>query len=58
MPEPTNIVEPTEGSKMWKKYGGKSEKTKTARSETPIGFANAFYQANHLFNTDIENEED
>jgi hypothetical protein len=39
-------VEPTEGSKMHKKYGGKSEATKTARSETPMGFANAFFEAN------------
>jgi hypothetical protein len=46
-PEPTNIVEPTEGSMMWKKYGGKSERTKTARSETPMGFAYAFFQANN-----------
>ncbi len=28
--------------------GGKSEKTKTIRSATPKGFANAFYQANNL----------
>lgn len=39
-------VEPTEGSKMWKKYGGKSDRTKELRSETPIGFARAFYEAN------------
>lgn len=30
----------------WKKYGGKSLKTKNARSATPIGFAYAFYEAN------------
>ena len=41
-----NKVKPTEGSKMHKKFGGKSEKTKEARSETPNGFAQAFYQAN------------
>jgi hypothetical protein len=46
-PEPTNIVFPEEGSKMWKKYGGKSERTKEARSETPMGFAYAFYESNH-----------
>lgn len=40
-------VEPTEGSKMHKQYGGKSEKTKTARSVTPPGFAKAFYTCNH-----------
>lgn len=39
-------VEPTEGSKMHRLYGGKSEKTKAARSATPQGFAQAFYQAN------------
>lgn len=30
----------------WKKLGGKSLKTKNARSITPLGFAYAFYQAN------------
>lgn len=39
-------VEPTEGSKMWAKYGGKSERTKAARSQTPMGFAYAFFKAN------------
>ena len=34
------------GSEMWSRYGGKSEKTKAARSVTPIGFANAFFKAN------------
>jgi len=29
------------------KFGGKSEKTKQARSITPLGFAYAFYEANH-----------
>lgn len=46
-PAYTNIVEPTEGSLMWRKYGGKSEKTKTMRSTTPEGFARAFFEANH-----------
>lgn len=49
-PEPTNIVEPvmySYGSKT-QKYGGKSEKTKELRSITPMGFSNAFYQANNL----------
>jgi site-specific DNA-cytosine methylase len=46
-PKPTNIVEPIEGSMMWKKYGGKSEKTKEMRSITPKGFANAFFKYNH-----------
>lgn len=39
-------VEPTEGSKMWARYGGKSERTKMMRSITPPGFANAFFKAN------------
>ena len=39
-------VEPTDGSKLWKMYGGKSERTKTMRSITPPGFAKAFYEAN------------
>ena len=43
---PKTPVEPTEGSKMWSQYGGSSERTKTARSETPTGFAQAFFTAN------------
>lgn len=39
-------VEPTEGSKMYLSYGGRSEKTKTMRSVTPPGFARAFFEAN------------
>ncbi len=31
----------------WKHLGGKSEKTKELRSITPLGFAYAFYEANH-----------
>ena len=38
--------EPTEGSKMHRLYGGKSERTKTMRSMTPQGFARAFFLAN------------
>ena len=34
------------GSYYWAKLGGKSEKTKTLRSNTPQGFAQAFYEAN------------
>lgn len=41
-----NPVQPLEGSKMWAKYGGKSEKTKEMRSMTPLGFARAFFEAN------------
>lgn len=43
---PRNPVEPSEGSKMWARYGGKSERTKTMRSMTPEGFARAFFQVN------------
>lgn len=39
-------VDPVEGSKMWAKYGGKFERTKEARSETPPGFARKFFEAN------------
>ncbi len=39
-------VEAVEGSKMHLNYGGKSERTKTARSITPPGFARAFFEAN------------
>ena len=31
----------------WRKYGGKSLKTKNKRSITPLGFAYAFYEFNH-----------
>lgn len=41
-----NRVEPVEGSKMHRLYGGKSERTKELRSVTPPGFAKAFYEAN------------
>lgn len=44
---PLAPVEPTEGSKMWSKYGGKSKATKNARSVTPQGFAYAFFMANN-----------
>lgn len=39
-------VAPLEGSKMHRKYGGKSDRTKELRSVTPPGFADAFFQAN------------
>ena len=38
-------VEPTEGSKM-QKYGGRSMRTKNARSKTPKGWALAMFEAN------------
>lgn len=39
-------VEPTLGSFMHTKFGGKSDHTKRARSATPAGFARAFASAN------------
>lgn len=39
-------VPATEGSKMHLNYGGRSARTKRARSATPQGFANAFFKAN------------
>lgn len=39
-------VEPTQGSRIHLCYGGRSERTKTLRSLTPLGFAKAFYEAN------------
>jgi len=39
-------VEPVQGSKLHLKYGGKSDRTKTMRSQTPPGFAEAFYKVN------------
>ncbi len=44
---PIAPVEPTEGSKMHKLYGGKSMATKNARSETPEGFSYGFFLANN-----------
>lgn len=52
-----NRVEPTEGSKMHRLYGGKSERTKEKRSETPMGFAYAFCEANKDFVYDESEEE-
>lgn len=44
---PIAPVEPTEGSKMHKQYGGKSLATKNARSVTPEGFSYGFFMANN-----------
>lgn len=44
---PIAPVEPTEGSKMHRQYGGKSLATKNARSVTPEGFAYGFFMANN-----------
>ena len=51
---PSDPVEPVmytdkngkRGSWHWAKLGGKSERTKALRSNTPAGFARAFYEAN------------
>lgn len=51
---PTANVEPTEGSKMHSKFGGKSQATKNARSETPEGFAYAFFMANNRIDDSVE----
>jgi len=40
------MMPPVHGSKMWAKYGGKSDRTKELRSLTPRGFARAFFAAN------------
>lgn len=45
-PPVKRAVEPVDGSKMWARYGGKSERTKEMRSTTPPGFAKAFMEAN------------
>lgn len=50
---PIAPVEPTEGSKMHKKYGGKSLATKNARSETPEGFSYAFFMANNAIDNPV-----
>jgi N12 class adenine-specific DNA methylase/predicted RNA methylase len=44
---PVAPVEATEGSKMHRLYGGKSQATKNARSVTPEGFSYGFFMANN-----------
>lgn len=44
------------GSWMWAKLGGKSERTKTVRSTTPMGFSRAFFAANCWGATQQANE--
>lgn len=41
-------------SPIFTRYGGKSLKTKNARSVTPLGFAIAFYEANKLKRGEID----
>ncbi len=43
---PQDSLPPVDGSKLWRNYGGKSERTKELRSITPQGFSRAFYLAN------------
>lgn len=50
---PVVAVEPTEGSKMHQKYGGKSQATKNARSVTPEGFAYGFFMANNAIDNPV-----
>lgn len=50
---PIAPVEPTEGSKMHTKYGGKSIATKNARSVTPEGFAYGFFMANNAIDNPV-----
>jgi hypothetical protein len=50
---PIAPVEPVEGSKMHRLYGGKSQATKNARSVTPEGFAYAFFQANNAIDNPV-----
>jgi len=50
---PISPVEPSEGSKMHKMYGGKSQATKNARSVTPEGFAYSFFMANNAVDNPI-----
>jgi hypothetical protein len=47
IPEKKRMEPFTKENPGWKKYGGKSERTKELRSITPLGFAYAFYEANH-----------
>jgi len=36
------------GQKLYRNYGGKSERTKELRSITPMGFSKAFFEANKI----------
>ena len=47
IPEKRRIEPITKDNPGWKNLGGKSERTKELRSITPLGFAYAFYEANH-----------
>lgn len=47
IPEKKYIEPLSKENPGWKQLGGKSLKTKNLRSITPLGFAYAFYKANH-----------
>lgn len=48
IPTPLRLEPHEKDSPIWKKYGGKSERTKELRSITPKGFAKAFFIANNF----------
>ncbi len=50
---PIAPVEPVEGSKMHSQYGGSSQATKNARSQTPEGFAYGFFAANNALDNPV-----
>lgn len=51
MPDKSNSVDPVEGSKMW--LLPPSESRADLRSETPLGFSQAVYEANSPLNHQI-----
>lgn len=51
---PIAPVDPVEGSKMHQQFGGKSLKTKNARSATPEGFAYGFFMANNAIDHPVQ----
>ena len=50
---PVAPVEPVDGSKMHTQFGGKSQATKNARSETPEGFSYGFFLANNAVDNPV-----
>lgn len=50
---PIAPVEPTEGSKMHRKFGGNRLATKNARSATPEGFSYGFFLANNAIDNPL-----
>ena len=47
LPYPKPVEPISRENPGWRNLGGKSERTKELRSITPLGFAYAFYEANH-----------